>query len=171
MNLMAACNAPPDSNLRIIAKAYMGSPESGYSIAYWSRPTEFQLLTRSSIRILDHTIDKQDGVWKVVSPSPPPGASGEVVSICGEDPALWDAARCMRTIAELLHGGFVFASGWTKWGNITGPLSKQERSRNMQNSKHSRPGPHTGKLHSSLSSLHGRKKRTATSSMPRGRAG
>ena len=36
MNLEVACNAPPNSNLRVIAQAYMGSAESGYSIAYWS---------------------------------------------------------------------------------------------------------------------------------------
>ena len=44
-------------------------------------------------------------------------------------------------IADCSHGGFVFASGWTKWGNIIGPLSKQELYRIMQHSKLSRPGP------------------------------
>ena len=44
-------------------------------------------------------------------------------------------------IADCSHGGFVFASGWTKWGNMIGPLSKQERSRIMEHSKLSRPGP------------------------------
>ena len=33
LNLKVACKAPPDSDLRIIAKAYVGSPDSGYSIA------------------------------------------------------------------------------------------------------------------------------------------
>lgn len=44
------------------------------------------------------------------------------------------------------HGGFVYASGWTTWRNITGPLNKQERSRITQHSKHSRPGPSYWKI-------------------------
>ena len=36
MNLKVACNAPPNSDLRMIAKAYVGSPNSDYSILYWS---------------------------------------------------------------------------------------------------------------------------------------
>ena len=36
INLEVACNASPGDNTRDIAQAYMGSPESGYSIVYWS---------------------------------------------------------------------------------------------------------------------------------------
>ena len=34
LNLHAACKAPPDSDVRRIANAYMGSPDSGYFIFY-----------------------------------------------------------------------------------------------------------------------------------------
>ena len=33
MKLEVACNAPPESNLRVTAQAYVGSVESGYSNA------------------------------------------------------------------------------------------------------------------------------------------
>ena len=32
INVEVACNAPPDSSIRLVAQAYMGSPDSGYSI-------------------------------------------------------------------------------------------------------------------------------------------
>ena len=39
LNFHVACNAPPaDSEVRRIAKAYMGSPDSGHSIVFWSEP-------------------------------------------------------------------------------------------------------------------------------------
>ena len=68
MNLKVACNAPLDSDLRIITKAYMGSPDSGYSIVYWSLPIEVKMLTTSSIQIKDHIIEKHGNAWKVISP-------------------------------------------------------------------------------------------------------
>ena len=44
------------------------------------------------------------------------------------------------------HAGFVFVSGWTKWGDIAGPLTVRERRRIMQHSKLSRPGPSYWKI-------------------------
>ena len=120
----------------------MESPDSGYSIAYWSHPSEVKLLTRSSIQIHDFIIEEQDSFWKVALPPlplAPPAKSSQYV--CGENPALWDTTRWVRMIRDCSHGGFVFASGWTKWGNISGPFSKQERSRIMQHRKLSRLGP------------------------------
>ena len=141
MNLKVACNAPPDSDLRMIANAYVGSPDSGYSIVYWSLPSEVKRSTSSSVQINDHIIEKHGSAWKVVSSPPSLGSSGEIVSICGDNPTRWDATRWSPTLTDLLHGGFVYASGWTTWRNITGPLNKQELSRIMQHSKLSRPGP------------------------------
>ena len=88
MNLKVACNAPLDSDLRTIAKAYMGSPDSGYSIVYWSLPSEVKWLTSSSIQINDHIIERQGSAWKMVSPPPPSGSSGEIVPICKENGAV-----------------------------------------------------------------------------------
>ena len=65
MNFEVACNAPPDSNLRAIALAYMGSPDSGYSIAYWSSPNEGQWLTTSSFQVGDRIIERQGRAWNV----------------------------------------------------------------------------------------------------------
>ena len=84
INLEVACNAPPNDNLRDIAQAYMGSPESGYSIAYWSMPCEVKWLTDSTMQIGDRIIQKVDSSWKVIFPVLPHGASGDMVSICFE---------------------------------------------------------------------------------------
>ena len=146
INFEVACNAPPDSNIRLVAQAYMGSSDSGYSIAYWSLPSEVKWLTSSSLQIGDRIIQRVDTGWKLVFHPLPPGSSGDVVSICGEKPELWDHARWMRRLKDCPHGGFVFSSGWTKWGNITSPFSKQECSRSMQHSKLSRPGPSYWKI-------------------------
>ena len=89
MNLKVACNAPPESDLRMIAKAYVWSSDSGYSIVYWSLPSEVKRLTSSSVKINDHIIEKHGSAWKVVSPPPHSlGSSSEVVSICGDNPAV-----------------------------------------------------------------------------------
>ena len=93
MKFEVACNAPPDSNIRLVAQAYMGSPESGYSIAFWSLPSEVKWLTSSSLQIGDRIIQRVHTGWKLVFPPLPPGSSGDVVSICGEKPELWDHAR------------------------------------------------------------------------------
>ena len=82
MNLEVACNAPPDSNLRIIAQAYMGSAESGYSIAYWSSLSEVEWLSDSSMQIGDRIICKTGVSWKVIFPAFPverPETSSPVV--------------------------------------------------------------------------------------------
>ena len=68
MNLKVACNAPSDSDLRIIAKAYMGLPDSEYCIVYWSPPIDVKRLTTSSIQIKDHIIEKHGNAWEVTSP-------------------------------------------------------------------------------------------------------
>ena len=74
------------------------------------------------------------------------GASGEVIAICSENLDKWDHDRWARRLEKCLYGGFVFSSGWNKWGNIIGPLTKQERRRVMQYSKLSRPGPSYWKI-------------------------
>ena len=66
INLEVACNAPPNDNIRDIAQAYMGSSESGYSIAYWSMPCEVKWLTDSTMQIGDRIIQKVDSSWKVI---------------------------------------------------------------------------------------------------------
>ena len=63
MNFEVACNAPPDSKLRTIAQAYMGSAESGYLIAYWSSLSEFKWLSDYSMQIRDRIICNK---WRVM---------------------------------------------------------------------------------------------------------
>ena len=87
-------------------------------------PSEVKWLTSSSLQIGDRIIQRVDTGWKLVFLPLLPGSSGDVVSICAEKHELWDHARWMRRLKDCPHGGFVFSSGWTKWGNITGPLSK-----------------------------------------------
>ena len=88
INFEVACNAPPNSNLRDIAQEYMGSSESGYSIAYWSFLFEVKWLTDSTMQIGDRIIRKTGVSWRLISPALPHGAFGDVVAICGEKPAL-----------------------------------------------------------------------------------
>ena len=47
LNSIAACMAPPGSNDRKIANAYMGSPDSGYSILFWEAGT-IQVITQDT---------------------------------------------------------------------------------------------------------------------------
>ena len=58
INLEVACNAPPGDNTRDIAQAYMGSPESGYSIVYWSSPCEVRWLSEYSLQIEDNHYER-----------------------------------------------------------------------------------------------------------------
>ena len=91
INLEVACNAPPNDNLRDIAQAYMGSSESGYSIAYWSMPCEVKWLTDLTMQIGDRIIQKVGSSWKVFFPVLPHGASGNTVPICCKKPENWIA--------------------------------------------------------------------------------
>ena len=141
MNFEVACNAPPDSNLRVIAQAYMGSAESGYSIAYWSSLSDVKWLSDSSMQIGDRIICKTCVSWKVIFPGLSSGASGDVLAICCEKHELWNYDFWLRRSQKFHYGGIVFSSGLTKWGNIAGPFSKQERASIMQHSKLPRPGP------------------------------
>ena len=108
LNVKVACMAPPGSEDRRIAQAYMGSPESGYSILYWG-PDMVQVLSEDTVRINEHFLRVQDGIWKVASPKPRKGATGEVISICGEDPPKWSAQKWEAATKYIPHGGIIFA--------------------------------------------------------------
>ena len=146
MNLRVACLAPPGDPVRDIACAYMGSPESGFSIVYWSSRSEVQIQSEYSVRIRDYVISKESGLWKVISPQPRKSASGEIMSICGKRPQKWNMSRWLRWVNSCSFGALVFESGWTQWGDITGPLSPLERKLITQGSRHSRPGPSYWKI-------------------------
>ena len=92
------------------------------------------------MQIGDRIICKTCVSCNVIFPSLPSGASGDVLAICGEKPELWNYDLWLRRSQKFHYGGIVFSSGLTKWGNIAGPLSKQERATIMQHSKLSRPG-------------------------------
>ena len=83
MNLEVACNAPPDFDLRLIAQAYMGSSESGYSIVYWSSTSEVVWHSNSLMQFGDFSMCKTDQSWKITYPGLPAGASGDVLAVCG----------------------------------------------------------------------------------------
>ena len=141
MNLRVACLAPPGDPVRDIAVAYMGSPDSGFSIIYWSSRSEVQIQSEYSVRTHDYLLSKESGLWKVTGPQLHNSASGEVMYICGDRPQKWNMSRWLRWVASCPFGAFVFESGWTQWGDITGPLSPLERKLIMQGTRHSRPGP------------------------------
>ena len=141
MNLEVACNAPPDSDLRVIAQAYMGSSESGYSIVYWSSTSEVVWHSDSLMQFGDFSICKTDQSWKITYPGLPAAASGDVLAVCGMSPEKWSYECWLSRSSIFQYGGIVFESGWTKWGDIAASLSKRERTSIMQNSKLSRPGP------------------------------
>ena len=126
LNLLAACNAPPDSDDRKITRAYMGSPDSGYSIIYLP-PARIHITSSSSVNIGEYTLQKQGSTWQVTSPPPRHGASGEFISICGSNQSTWDAQRWTQASTDMPHDGIICASGWAKWGNVLRPLSRTEQ--------------------------------------------
>ena len=50
-----------------------------------------------------------------------------VVCICGEITSTWDMARWRLWISSCSFGSIIYESGWTQWGDLTGPLSLPER--------------------------------------------
>ena len=141
MNLKTACLAPPSDPIRDIATAYMGPTDSGYSILYWSSSTEVTILSESAETIRGILLSKENCAWRIDGPPLCSKASGRVVCICGEIPGTWDMARWRLWIRSCPFGGIIYVSGWTQWGDLTGPLSLSERKKIVQGSKHSRPGP------------------------------
>ena len=131
---------PSGLRRRKIMRAYMGSPESGYPIICCS-PGRIHIPLLSSVNIDESTLQKQGRTWKVTSPPPRHGASGEVISICGSNPSTWDAQRWTQASIDMPHGGFIYAFGWAKWGNVLGQLSRIYKANIINKSKHSRPGP------------------------------
>ena len=52
------------------------------------------------MQVGDRIIQRVDTVWKLVFTPPPPGSSGDVVSISCEKLELWDHARWMRGLKD-----------------------------------------------------------------------
>ena len=127
MNLKTACLAPPSDPIREIATAYMGPTDSGYSILYWSSSTEVIIVSESAVSIRGTLLSNVNCAWRVDGPPLCSTASGRVVCICGEIPAKWDMVRWLLWIRSRSFGGIVYESGWTQWGDLTGPLSLPER--------------------------------------------
>ena len=69
-----------------------------------------------------------------------------VVCICGAITRTWDMARWRLWISSCSFGSIIYESGWTQWGDLTGPLSLPERKKIVQESKHSKPGPSYWKI-------------------------
>ena len=67
LNFHVACNAPPaDSEVRRIAKAYMESPDSGYSIFYWSEPDTVRVTSDTTVKQIvntQYTYEIAPGRW------------------------------------------------------------------------------------------------------------
>ena len=119
------------------------------------------------MQICDRIICKNGGSWKVIFPGLPSGASGDVLAICCENQEFWNYDTWLRRSQKFHYGGIVFSSDLTKFDNIGGPLSKQERSSIMQHSKLSRPGPSYWKTAFLVLFRNGRKRPIGTSSTPR----
>jgi hypothetical protein len=108
INLEVACNAPPDSDLRVIAQAYMGSSESGYSIVYWSSTSEVVWHSDSLMQFGDFSICKTDQSWKITYPGLPAAASGDVLAICSKSPEKWNYECWLSRSSIFRYCGIVF---------------------------------------------------------------
>ena len=141
LNLGIACLALPDDPIRLLATAYMGPSDSGYNILYWSLSTDIVVLSPIALNIRGNRLTHRNGSWYLESATLHSKASGLVVCICGENPCTWDINRWLHWTNSRTFGGIVYASGWTRWGDLLRPLSLSERKGIMQGSKFSRPGP------------------------------
>ena len=114
----------------------MGSPDSGYALLYWDAG-ELHITPMDTVWFDRYALQKQANTWYVVQPKPRKGASGQVISICGDNPMEWDVKKWNNSRDK--HGGLIHCSGWVDLGNLIAPTSKTKSI--ISKSKRTRPGP------------------------------
>ena len=145
INVDAAMAAPPGSLGARAVAAYVGPPGCGIQFVRWT-PQDIVVVDAEQANVAGWRLRKVDDGWEALCVGPVVGDAFKVVSISGENPALWNMDRWSCASSTIGNGSIVLLKNDSIWGDLVRPTTPQERVDLVRRRRSSRPGESSWKL-------------------------